>query len=658
MTAALFSQWFGSKGPLGEPSRLWRVGDIELAEPPLMAAVLEATPVPQLAFNRQGLVLSANSRAARLFGHGTVEMVGKPLAELFEPGLAELLGPMLAGAAEAEQDATLCCRGLHQDSRAIPLQLTLQRVYDGVEGCWIAALLDQSGEQQLVRQLAEREQRAALTQTELQVLRKTLEQTQELFDTFFQSPAGGAVLVLPDGRLHATNPSFCAMLGYSEDELSGMTAQEVTHPDDRELEERQLKRLKSGKIDGFQIEKRYLRRDGAISWAMVSVSLQREQDGRERYTLYIVQPINVLKAHEARLEQRERELSMLTNHNPDAIGRFDTRMCCIYANPAFRRLMPALDGAVGKALDDLGLPPQATAIWEMVLQLVLQDGQSRSFEFSLQHHGHQETFLVKAVAEPESQGHGRTVLTIARDITELKEKEEQLRRHKEDLQASRATVRELAAYHEKVREEERKHIAREIHDELGQRLTALKMETSVAQYHARMQGSSLVDGQLAQLATSIEDMVQLVRDVAANLRPAALNLGIAPAIEWLAEQTRRQHGLRCEVMQPQEELTLDDTRVTIVFRIVQESLTNIVRHAHAKRVTISLQRHGKNDLRLTVADDGCGFDPEARRLHPTYGLLGISERTLMLGGTLAIAARPGEGTRLTVEFPLQPESKP
>jgi PAS domain S-box-containing protein len=561
MSVALFSQWFRDKELDGGIPRLWQVNELERSSPPPLATILEASPVPMLAFNHQYLVLAANGRAARLLGYSVGQLADKPLSELLEPQVMVQLRDALEPNAAVDPSGSFRGYGLHQDRHYLPLQLSLQPVHNGQEVCWFASLIDFSAEQRQSEALASHQQRinrilealpmgaslvshpdttihnqaartlwglgkdpAAARQwrgqlfqpgneqalreqerpewqaqrsgitvenvpieigtadgkrrnvlysaipldpasgevlvvmsetTELHILRKTLEQTQEMFDAFFQSPAGGVALVLPNGCLYAANAPFCKMLGYGDEELQGYSAIDLTHPEDRAREALQLARLTRGEIDGFQIEKRYLCRDNTICWGMLSVSLLREPDGQERYALHIVQPINVLKAHEALLEQHEQELTMLTNHNPDAIGRFDQNLRCTYANPAFTDLVPSSIQAVGTLLDDLGFPMQVSTIWEMVLQLVLQDGQTRSFEFSLPHGYLQETFLVKVVPEPENSEHERTVLTIARDISELKEKEEQLRRHQEDLQASRATIRAGAAYHEKEREEER-----------------------------------------------------------------------------------------------------------------------------------------------------------------------------------------------------------
>ena len=218
----------------------------------------------------------------------------------------------------------------------------------------------------------------------------------------------------------------------------------------------------------------------------------------------------------------------------------------------------------------------------------------------------------------------------------------------QELIGSRTRLRELAAYHDAVREEERKRIALEIHDELGQLLTALKMDISLL----RMQSGAdpEVGRRTGDMRELVEKTIRVVRQVASNLRPAALNLGIGPALEWLLEDFGQRTGIAYELNLSGGEIELDDTRATAVFRIVQESLTNVMRHADAASVAVSLRRDGEA-LFLEVKDDGRGFDYEAASHGPSFGLLGIRERVRVLGGALTIESGAGRGTVVSIHIP-------
>lgn len=218
----------------------------------------------------------------------------------------------------------------------------------------------------------------------------------------------------------------------------------------------------------------------------------------------------------------------------------------------------------------------------------------------------------------------------------------------QELIESRSRLRELAAHDECVREEERKRIAMEIHDELGQLLTAIKMDISLLRM--RYGTDPEVERRTGDMRELVEKTIGVVRQVAANLRPAALNLGIVPALEWLLEDFGQRSGIAYELNLTSGEVDLDDMRATAIFRIVQESLTNVMRHASASLVVVSLTHNGEA-LQLEVHDDSRGFDYHAVSRGPSFGLLGIRERAGMLKGALVVDSRPGRGTNLSIFIP-------
>lgn len=217
------------------------------------------------------------------------------------------------------------------------------------------------------------------------------------------------------------------------------------------------------------------------------------------------------------------------------------------------------------------------------------------------------------------------------------------------LQHSEAQLRELSAHLETVREEEKARIAREVHDELGQILTVLKLETSMCELAYADLDTGLRE-RLNSMKRLIAQLFQQVRDVATALRPPILDAGIASAIEWQAHRFEERTQIPCLVSVPEQLPPLDDAKAVGLFRILQEALTNVIRHAQAHTVQIDLNQEG-NDLRLSIADDGCGFEP-GRVGSLSFGLVGMRERVLMLGGQLDLSSQLGEGTVLTVSVPL------
>ncbi len=235
------------------------------------------------------------------------------------------------------------------------------------------------------------------------------------------------------------------------------------------------------------------------------------------------------------------------------------------------------------------------------------------------------------------------------DISARKLAEEQRKRIRDDLIESRERLRELVAHHDTVREEERKRIALEIHDELGQMLTALKMDISLLRM--KCEGDAELMAKVHDMREMVEQSIRTVRQVAANLRPAALDLGLVPALEWLVENFGQHSGIAYELNLSGGDIAFDDVRATALFRIVQESLTNVARHAGASLAQVSLERTD-DAIRLEIRDNGRGFDPEGARRGRSFGLLGIRERTLVLGGELKIDSMPGRGSTLSIRIPL------
>lgn len=226
---------------------------------------------------------------------------------------------------------------------------------------------------------------------------------------------------------------------------------------------------------------------------------------------------------------------------------------------------------------------------------------------------------------------------------------EALRTHAEN-EESRAQLRGLMASREDAREEERKYIAREVHDELGQILTGLKLNVSVLEQKYAADSASLRE-HLRETMMLTDRSLQVARNVASALRPAALEMGIISALEWLAGRFESNTGIQCEINIDDTEIQFDENLAIALFRIVQESLTNVSRHAKAQKVIITIYKDA-DDYFLKVRDNGMGFDASSKKLN-SFGLVGIRERALILGGTAVINSRPGNGTEIVVQIPAQ-----
>ena len=216
--------------------------------------------------------------------------------------------------------------------------------------------------------------------------------------------------------------------------------------------------------------------------------------------------------------------------------------------------------------------------------------------------------------------------------------------------AARERLRDLAGYLEATREEERTHIAREIHDEFGQTLTALKMDLAWLTKRLPVDRPRLVE-KANTMSDLIASIFQTVRRIATDLRPGLLdNLGLVAAIEWQAQEFAERAGFDCELLLGDEEIVLNPDLATAIFRIFQETLTNIARHAEATQVRVELEER-PDKLVLIVQDNGSGITKSQASDSKSLGLIGMQERARSWGGDVTFRGVPGQGTTVTVQVP-------
>lgn len=238
----------------------------------------------------------------------------------------------------------------------------------------------------------------------------------------------------------------------------------------------------------------------------------------------------------------------------------------------------------------------------------------------------------------------RKAVVLAQNMTK------ELRASEAKLQRSNETLRRLGAHAEHIKEEERRRIAREIHDDLGQNLLALRIEADMLssrtgdrhpRLHARVRAT----------VNQIDATIKSVRQIINDLRPNVLDLGLSAAVDWQIAEFRRRTGIECEFTETHQDIEVSDHSATALFRILQESLSNIVRHAQATRVQVVL-RMEHDSILMSVHDDGVGLHPKGRHKPGSFGLVGIEERVNILGGTFDFHSEPNAGTTIRVAVPM------
>ncbi len=237
------------------------------------------------------------------------------------------------------------------------------------------------------------------------------------------------------------------------------------------------------------------------------------------------------------------------------------------------------------------------------------------------------------------------VLSVLKDISDRKKSEF-------ELQIYAGQLRKLASHLQSVREEERRMIAREIHDELGQVLTVLKIQITLLANKLREDQQDLKE-KIESVSEVIDKTVESVQRISSKLRPGILDeLGLIPAIEWYAQDFENRTGIICESTLPNEEIILAHDKITAVFRIFQEALTNVARHAKATKIQITLNITD-NIISLRITDNGRGITNKEINAHNSLGLLGMKERAVILDGDVSITGTAGRGTSVCVKLPLE-----
>jgi PAS domain S-box-containing protein len=237
-----------------------------------------------------------------------------------------------------------------------------------------------------------------------------------------------------------------------------------------------------------------------------------------------------------------------------------------------------------------------------------------------------------------------TILSLVHDVTERKKSEEKLRQANKELH-------NLSIHLQNVREEERTAIAREIHDELGQQLTGLKMDVLWVEKRIATKEKAVVE-KISDMITLINETVKSVRRISTELRPSILDdLGLIAALEWQAQEFQKRRGIQSVFVANSDNLSIDSNLATAVFRVYQETLTNVARHADATIVETTLEESDEF-VTLTVKDNGIGFDPNQVQMKNSLGLIGMKERVLLFRGELTIESSKTKGTLIILRVPL------
>ncbi len=460
----------------------------------------------------------------------------------------------------------------------------------------------------------------------------------------------GYLVINDAGEIIDANRFICQVLGLEREQLLGKPFISLILPRQREKGQRLLESL--------------LRATGpsqvtGIEWAtydenywFVSTGYRVGSEGASRVVIFSVDVTKRKHAEQALRESEALFRNLLENGpEPIVITTFDKQIT--WANKAFYQWLGYTeeDIARGLGIPELVAPEDQAMVHRVVEARMAGQSPPQRNIFSMVHKDGHHIPVETSATLIEYHDQPAELISI-RDISELRAAER-------ELEASHAQLRSLLQRLENIREEERARIARRVHDELGQALTALKLDLAsvrrrVLESHIR---SRELEARFEDMVALIDETIHAVQSISAELRPATLSeAGLAAAIEWLVDQHAWRTQMECTVDIDPEDMTVEPPLATTLFRICQELLTNTARHAQAKRVHIQLHQRPSAIL-LEVWDDGRGMDAEATLAPTSLGFANIRERLIPWKGTISFHSAAGAGTRVTITIPLSLEKK-
>lgn len=583
-------------------------------------------PVSYFTLSREGLILEANFTFAAL--------LGLERQKLRKGRFAEFIATVDRGRWYSFFQDVL------KDDRPHQNELTLQRadgqiLFAHVDGLRIAK--DNGGYQI----------RIVLTDITDRCRAETLlRESEEKFHAIFERTLDGGVLIDDTGMIIDCNPAFVQQSGMTLDQLKQIRIWELRPDNKAELTKKIFfEAMKTGA--GVSADIRFKRPDGKVIYVGVrgaSISISGKcymqcitHDITERWQ---VEEIARISAQKNRLLFENSRDALMTFAPPS--WRFTS------ANEATLKLFGASGIAELIALTFWDVSPErqpdgrlSSEKAQEMTELAMRAG-SHSFEWEHQRLDGQ-TFFADVLLARMDLANEPFVQATVRDITERKRTETELMEYQQLL-------RELAAQAVASREAELKHIAREVHDELGQLLTALRMDISLLRIQFGERDPALMI-KIQDMLVLVDKAIGGVRDVARNLRPPALDMGIGFALTWLRDEFAARTDIPCTLRVVDEPAGLDDASIVALFRIVQESLTNIVRYAEATHVEITVGQRG-DGIDVEIRDNGLGFDLDAVSGKKSFGLMGMKERAIAVCGRVKINSMPMTGTVVSVHVPL------
>jgi PAS domain S-box-containing protein len=446
----------------------------------------------------------------------------------------------------------------------------------------------------------------------------------------------------PDKLCSHFNQRWLDFTGRTLEQELGEGWTESVHPDDLNAVLEQYSAAFDARCD-FRIEYRLRRRDGSYRWIVDSGVPRRTADGL--FVGYIGSCVDVtpVKEAEAALRRSEERYLLATAAGQVGVWDFDLDSGDIYVDPGLKSILGYEDDEIRNHIDDWGArvhPDDRDAVMQAVDDYLAGKTNGYEIEHRMLHKdGSERWFLARGCAFRDESGRPYRMVGTDTDITER-------RRVEAELEVSNARIRDLAGKMISAQEVERSRIARELHDGLNQQLAAVSIEVGFLRQH--LSQDQIKEERLAAVQAQVQKISDSVRQMSHELHsPALEHLGLAVALKSHCTAFEEHEGIATAFNHHPIPEDLDDKVALCLYRVAQESLRNVARHADARQAWVNIRRVG-DELVLTVADDGKGFVVESAGVSPGLGLVGMQERVRLVGGRFAISSGPRLGTRVEV----------
>ncbi len=569
-----------------------------------------------------------NPAMAQMFGYSPEElMAGINVLDLVHPDERDLIKQNIADRLAGTPPETYTIRGLKKDGAFIYVELLGQRIEYQGRPAILATLIDRTQRWQAEAALRESEQRYRL-------LVETMNDGLGISDD--------------QRRIAYVNPRLCELFGYAAEELLGQPLANYLDPANRQIFDDHFKRRQTGDHTSYELV--WTRKDGTKLPTIISPRPMFDAQGRFKGSFAIITDITARLEAEAAVQRREQYFRQLTENVSDVIGLLTPKGIISYVNPTIKRLL-GYDPKqlVGKNAFDLIHPDELAPLQQLFAKLLRQTKETFTTEVQVRHrNGSWHVWEVKGknlLHDPVVAG----IVINAQDITDQKNLEAALKQ-------SAKKLRSLTAQIFTTQETERRRLSLELHDELGQSLTALKLQLRSIANKLRKDQTRLKQ-ECSQMLEYINVVVEDVRRLSHDLSPSLLeNVGLGAALHHLLENFRKFYRITENLYELDGiEAVLPAAGKIHLYRIFQEILTNIEKHSQATEVTIKVARTDHH-LSFSIADNGSGFPTEFTDRSAGsvgLGLPAISERVLMLGGTLEISSQEDAGARIQFTVPLR-----